>query len=605
MTATRLLTPAAKKPRPFPRLAAIVYGAALALSWPIAVGGRWGPIDLVCKIVASLAACSVAVWLEDRAYGLFLARRRIARVAASLAFPLLGGIAAAGAAVLFGLGARWLRDDGTVMLSLLLGSWWLAGAAAGSAVVVLIDTVVSALVPDFRGRVQLAVLSLVLFVAAGAVGVFALGHELASLLHRLYEEGQLSTARVDLGGEILQGPALEHWLAQPETAMLLGFGAALVALFAGVPALLSACGKVADAVMERLHPLALAFEEVGGGKLDVRVEEAGSRDFVKISAGFNRMAGSLEATVGDLDQKNRELGETNRAAVRFVPQPFLQLLDKASVKDIERGDQVELDISVSFSDIRGFTTMAEAMGAAASFAFVNRYLAAVEPAIHRESGFINDIMGDGVMALFHRGRGGEKGGADAAVRAALGHLAALGRLNGELEREGKQPVQVGVGINSGALMLGTIGGSDRLSCTVIGDPANFASRIEGMTKLYGATLLLSEHTRERLADPRAYTLREIDRVQAKGKHVAARIYEVLDALPPAERDDKFATMVWFDEALAAYRAGSLADAKPLFAKCARLAPCDRAATLYLERCDEWLARGLPPGWDGTSKLESK
>ncbi len=590
----RLLTPAARKPRKFPRAALIAFTIAVLISLPIRAGsGPYAPLDALCKLVAALSACSAAVWAEDRFYTNLARRRRPLRVLASLMFPFTGGFVTLLCGILIGAAAQLVHDtDGTVMVAMIAGAWWLASAAAGSAVIVILDMMISAVIHDFRSRVQLAVLSLILLVAGGAVMVFAMGFSLGELGQRLLSEGKLE-GRIHGKAETVQ--RFVQWLAQPESSTWLGLGFALVAMFAGVPALLSACGKLADAVMERLHPLAIGFEEVSAGRLDVRVEEAGSRDFVKISAGFNRMAGSLERTLGDL-------AETNRAAVRFVPEPFLLLLQKGSVKDIQRGDQIALDISVSFSDIRDFTTMAEAMGAAATFALVNRYIAAVEPEIHRQGGFINDIMGDGIMALFWRQTGGA---ADAAVQAAIAHLAALERFNDGWAADGGQPLRVGIGINSGPLMLGTIGGSDRLSCTVIGDPVNFASRIEGMTKLYGAALLVSEHTRERLADPAAYLMREVDRVQAKGKHIPARIYELLDPLPPPERDEKRATLEPFAAALAAYRAGEVERAKTMFGECVRLAPRDRAAALYVERCERLLEHGLPSEWDGVTRFTTK
>jgi class 3 adenylate cyclase len=591
----RLLTPDARKPRAFPRVALFAFVVAVLVSLPIRANGDspYAPIDVLCKLVAALSACSMAVWAEDRFYTRLARRRRPLRILVAVMFPFTGGLFMLLGGIALGALATLVHDtDGTVMISMIAGAWWLASAAAGSAVIVMLDMMISAVVHDFRSRVQLAVLSLILLVAGGSLVVFALGFSLGELGQRLIAEGKFA-GRIHGKAETVQ--RFTDWLAQPESSTWLGLGFALIAMFAGIPALLSACGKLADAVMERLHPLAIGFEEVSSGRLDVRVEEAGSRDFVKISAGFNRMAGSLERTLGDL-------AETNRAAVRFVPEPFLQLLQKGSLKDIQRGDQIALDISVSFSDIRDFTTMAEAMGAAATFALVNRYIAAVEPEIHRRGGFINDIMGDGIMALFHQQDGRA---ADASVQAAIAHLAALERFNEGWVADGGQPLRVGIGINSGPLMLGTIGGSDRLSCTVIGDPVNFASRIEGMTKLYGAALLISEHTRARLANPDAYAMREVDRVQAKGKHIPARIFELLDPLPPAERDEKRATREAFAAALAAYRAGEIDKARRAFEECVKLAPSDRAAALYVDRCDRLLEHGLPSEWDGVTRFTTK
>jgi class 3 adenylate cyclase len=273
-------------------------------------------------------------------------------------------------------------------------------------------------------------------------------------------------------------------------------------------------------------------------------------------------------------------------------------LRKRSLREIERGDQIELEISVLFCDIRGFTTMAEGMGPNGTFRFINRYLGHMEAEIHREQGFINDIFGDGIMALFHCG-------ADAALRAALGMLAAVERFNAVLVEEGKEPIRVGIGMNSGPLMLGTIGGKDRLSCTVVGDPANAAARVESMTKLYGATVLITHKTRERLEDPSRYRLRELDWVQAKGKQEPMVVYEVLDAEAPALAEAKWESRESFAEGLRLYREGSFDAAKRTFEACFAEAPQDGAAELYISRCARHLELGTAADWDGVTRLESK
>jgi len=485
-----------------------------------------------------------------------------------------------------------------MILALMLASFWLASAAVGSLIIVLLDVLISSLIPDFRSRVQVAILALVTVAAGASVGVYAAGQTIAEALRRGLDAEKVGGLEVDIGDGLLSGFQIEQLLAMPETPGFISLGFSLIAVLVALPAILSACGKLAEAIMERLHPLSLAFDEVREGKLDVRVEEAGSRDFVKISHGFNRMAGSLEMTVHDLDTRNRELNALHQASSRFVPFQFLELLDKQTITDIARGDQIQLDISVAFSDIRAFTTMAEALGAEQTFAFINRYLAHMEPQIHQESGFINDILGDGIMALFHKG-------ADAAVRASLGMLGALEKLNQQLVDENRTPIRIGIGINSGPLMLGTIGGADRLSCTVVGDPANLAARVEGMTKLYRATLLISEGTKQRLSDPNHYQLREVDRVQAKGKTEPTILYEVLDGLPAAERAQKLATLETFAAALDHYRAGDFAEAAEAFATCLETAPEDGSAALYVRRCKQLLLHPPTESWKGVTSLDAK
>ncbi len=167
-------------------------------------------------------------------------------------------------------------------------------------------------------------------------------------------------------------------------------------------------------------------------------------------------------------------------------------------------------MSTLFADVRGFSALAEKVGPKETFDIINRYLAFMEPAIHGHGGFILQYLGDGIMALFPKR-------ADDAVHAGIEMHRALVRLNEARRGTGEAPLVIGIGINTGTVMVGTIGGTERLDSGVVGDSVNVASRIEGMTKMYGAALLLGDRTVEALEDRDAFTLREIDRVVAKGR----------------------------------------------------------------------------------------
>ena len=595
-TRTRLLTPSSTGLRPFPKRVAYVLGASLVLG-VVATRLSLEPLKAVAVLTSIVSACGIGGWAEQRIFHGLVGLPSFKRLAATFFVPVVLLAVATPVAGLLGVPFAIAGDDGGATVSGALAGLWTAFMAVGTAVMVFIDVVVSAMVKDFRSRVQLAVLGLLGVVVTMSIGFIALGGFVADRLVAEMASGNIpEDLTVNLGDEVLKGEQLRRLLEVAETTDFLAFVFVLVGAIITLPSVLSASGKLADAVMERLHPLSEAIDEVTQGRLDLRVEEGGSRDFVRISQGFNRMVQSLTDTLADLDRRNRDLADLNRATSRFVPFQFLELLDKESIREIRRGDQIELDISVMFADIRGFTTMAETMGPEATFGFINRYLGHMEAAIHREQGFINEVLGDGIMALFHVG-------ADAAVRAALGMLEALESFNQALAEEGQPPILIGIGLNSGPLMLGTIGGQDRLSCTVIGDPANTAARTEGMTKLYGASLLITEGTYERLADPSQYRIREVDRVQAKGKTKAIAIYEVLDAEPADRIEDKWATQRDFAAALALYREGDFSAAGAAFDTLVRRAPLDGAARLYVERCRE--GRPRPDPWDGVTRLDHK
>ncbi|MCT7968601.1 AAA family ATPase [Laspinema sp. D1] len=271
-----------------------------------------------------------------------------------------------------------------------------------------------------------------------------------------------------------------------------------------------------------------------------------------------------------------QLFQLNQAYERFVPNQFLQFLEKSSIVDVELGDQVQLEMSVLFSDIRDFTTLSESMTPEDNFKFINAYLSRMEPAITEHSGFIDKYIGDAIMALF-------SGEADNAVKAAISMLHRLGDYNQHRIPQGFSPIKNGIGINTGLLMLGTVGGQNRMDGTVISDAVNLASRVEGLTKNYGVALLITDQTYARLTLRESYAIRRIEKVKVKGKSEAVTVYEVFDADSEEMKAGKLATLGLFTEALSLYDAGNFLEAAQLFGDCVQQNRGDRVAQIYGDR----------------------
>jgi len=261
---------------------------------------------------------------------------------------------------------------------------------------------------------------------------------------------------------------------------------------------------------------------------------------------------------------------------RFVPRQFLEQLGKDRIVDVVLGDQVERVMTVLFADIRGFTRLAERMTPDETFRFVNRYLSAMEPAITRHRGVIDKYVGDAVMALFPERP-------DDAIHAALGMFERLATLSAERAGQGEQPIQIGIGIHTGRLMLGTVGARQRMDTTVISDAVNLASRVESLTKVYGLPLIVTEDTRDALGTDAAVTLRRMDRVLVQGKSQPVVLFEVLDADTPAGREAKLRSLLAFERGLQAYEALDLDSATHWFEAARAVAPDDPVAGLLLER----------------------
>jgi len=277
-----------------------------------------------------------------------------------------------------------------------------------------------------------------------------------------------------------------------------------------------------------------------------------------------------------LKAMNQELERLNRAFVRFVPSEFLDCLNRESIADVQLGDQVERKMSVLFSDIRAFTRLSEAMTPQENFAFINQYLARMEPAIVQNSGFIDKYIGDGIMALFGQTP-------NTAVQAGVDMLHALHELNAVRREQDQEPIAIGIGINTGQLMLGTVGGPCSMSGTVISDAVNLASRLETLTKRYGISLIISGCTFGLLENPDQFAIRWIGQAQVKGKSDMIAAYEVFEADPSELKAGKLQTQQIFEDACTLHHQKEFAQARQLFEQCVAQVPEDQVAQNYLDR----------------------
>lgn len=267
---------------------------------------------------------------------------------------------------------------------------------------------------------------------------------------------------------------------------------------------------------------------------------------------------------------------------RFVPHQLLYFLGHESIIDVGLGEAVQKEMSVLFSDIRNFTDMSEKMTPQDNFKFINAFLSRMEPAIIEHDGFIDKYMGDGIMALFD-------GAADNAVKSAIAMLAILHDYNVTRGRPGRPKIHIGIGINTGDLILGTVGGQNRMDGTVISDAVNLASRIENLTKDYGVALLISQNTFMKLEHPANYHIRLIDQVKVRGKSTMVTVYEVFDSDPEELRLGKIATKRDFEQGLLSYYHGNYQQAIALLQVAQEVNPLDQVINIYLKRCHEGLA----------------
>ncbi len=300
-----------------------------------------------------------------------------------------------------------------------------------------------------------------------------------------------------------------------------------------------------------------------------------------------------------LRQMNQELEQLNHAYERFVPTEFTAFLGKSSIIDVQLGDQVSKEMAVMFSDIRSFTALSETMTPQENFDFVNTYLKRVSPMVRDNQGFIVKYLGDGMMAVFPNG-------ADYALRAALDKLKQVSAYNVCRQKKGHQPISVGIGIHVGHMMVGMVGEIARMQGDAFSDHVNLAARLEGLTKLYGVSLIISGKTKNKLTNPDQYQIRFLDRVIVKGRQKPISLFEVLDSEEEANRTLKLQTAAYFEEGIHYYQQkAQFKKARSCFEEVLRRNPSDKTAQIYLERVESFMVNGIPHGWKGVHSLTRK
>lgn len=259
-------------------------------------------------------------------------------------------------------------------------------------------------------------------------------------------------------------------------------------------------------------------------------------------------------------------------------------------------------LSVLFSDVRGFTTISESQDAAKVVEILNEYFSAMVGIIFETRGTLDKFIGDAIMA-FWGAPIPRADHAELAVEAALRMIQSLENLNKSFRKRGVAPLQIGIGINTGEMIVGNIGSDQRLDYTLIGDNVNLGSRLESLTKNYGVQILISEGT-HRLVWHR-YPCRIVDLVAVKGKSIPVPVYEpILSGMFPGSKGSDIEQE--YQKAFELYRAQRWDDAIAAYRTLAGLKSTpDTLADVMTERCDYFKMNQPPADWDGSFVMTSK
>ncbi|MBF0239085.1 MAG: GAF domain-containing protein [SAR324 cluster bacterium] len=303
--------------------------------------------------------------------------------------------------------------------------------------------------------------------------------------------------------------------------------------------------------------------------------------------------------------ETEKIAEMTKSFERFVPKQFLNRIAKNGLDRIELG-MAESDImTILFCDIRSFTTLAEKMSPQELLNFLNAYLDRMSKPIHVHNGFVDKFIGDAIMALFDNPGGPPEVEAQGAVDAAIGMQETLRIYNEHRRFSGYVPLSIGIGIHTGPVVVGTVGSRDRMDSTVLGDNVNLAARLEGLTKYYGAKIIISEDTMRLLESIRQYKYRQLDWLRVKGKAEPVSIYEIYSADDDDIQRLKMKSERFLRKGLFSRFKQQWDESITSFQEVLAINPKDKAAEFHIKNC--LYLKNNPPeqGWDGSISLDSK
>ena len=382
----------------------------------------------------------------------------------------------------------------------------------------------------------------------------------------------------------------EATYAQEKKILRLNFVLFFFAVIVGLG--LSAMG--AQRLVRALWRLVEGVKAIEGGDLATRIPVTSKDEIGQLAEAFNSMAGQLRS--------NERIKDTFGKYVD--PRIVAQLIDTTK-EDI---DQAERRVAtVMFSDLRGFTAISEQLTATAMVGLLNRYFTVVAEQIRAHNGIVEKYIGDAIVAFWTPPFAPGDSHAASACLAALAHRDAVIALRPELPqllglRRNVPDLSVRMGLATGEVVVGTIGAPTAKTYAAIGDTTNLASRLEGVNKVYGTTVIVSEETHRLGQD--VVEARELDTVIVVGKSEPIRIFELLGPAGSLEGGALELKSLYL-QGLEAYRQQDWDTAERRFHECLRLHPDDGPSRVLLERIATFREVAPTPGWNGVWRLVEK
>ncbi|UOG65709.1 adenylate/guanylate cyclase domain-containing protein [Leptospira noguchii] len=313
----------------------------------------------------------------------------------------------------------------------------------------------------------------------------------------------------------------------------------------------------------------------------------------------------------DAQLLNKYLTNQKEAFYRFVPVDFIRIIDRESPISISVGDSKEKSMTVLTSYIRNFASLSKTLPLNQTITFLNSYLSEMEELVYKTTGFVDKYIGNEIIALFgdydERAVKENFNSADNAVESAIRMVNAI--RSGKLIKNFSIPsfwnLEIGIGINTGSVILGTVGSERRIDTTVIGDAVNLSSGLRSLTALYKSKILISHHTYLRLHRMSEVGIRMIDSVILKERDQAIDIYEVIESDPEPIKEFKLKTSELLSQGILEYKSRKFDEASKIFRQLYREEPKDLISMIYLKRCKLYASKPPDENWDGVFRFQTK
>lgn len=338
-------------------------------------------------------------------------------------------------------------------------------------------------------------------------------------------------------------------------------------------------------MLSSLRKLRRSVMDMANGNWDVKVHIRSQDEVGDLGEQFNRMALHIRNYIKDITS-------FSDASHRFVPQQFFKYLGKKGITDIHLGDQVQQNMAVMVANIRSFHQLSKQLTPKQNFDFMNSFLKRFSPFVRKEEGLVSKYLGAGFMALF-------PARSEDALRAAVAIRRELVSYNESLQSSGYAPVDMGMAIHKGPLMLGIVGEEQRMEGNVISDDVNTTATLERMSDTMGASILVTRTFFEQLRSPERFRHRQLGRVRIEGKDEPLELIDVYEGDSDAVRALKDRTKGMFERGIALCQEGRFFDARETFIEVIKVNRFDKAAKLYFYLCDEYYQKGASEGWNGT------